>query len=174
MGKAVRLSLAAAFVMLSSMTAQAADITIYAPNIVAGPLKKLAESWTVATGNKVIFAGFNVGRVRTAVEKDDPGDVVVAPTGNFTDFAPKLKSTSGRWRIPSAWWSSPVDISPRKIHRLAKKAGVLDMPTQGGPDRRHGGEMSASRIRRRQARPIKGMIGDAIVRGDAEFGGCQC
>ena len=80
------LALAVAFVVLAPLHARAADITVYAPNIVAGPLRKLAESWTAETGNKVTFAGFNVGRVRTAVEKNDPGDVVVAPTGNFTEL----------------------------------------------------------------------------------------
>ena len=43
------------------------------------------------------FAGFNVGRIRTAVATDAiPADVVVAPTGDFTDFAPKLTAGSER------------------------------------------------------------------------------
>jgi ABC-type molybdate transport system substrate-binding protein len=56
--KAVRhLGLAIAFVAASSLAAQAADITVYSPNIVNGPLQKLADAWTAETGNKVIFAG---------------------------------------------------------------------------------------------------------------------
>src|SRR5712672_3118014 len=100
LGDVVRhLGFAVAFILLSSAaqtSAWAADITVYAPNIVAGPLQALAAAWTAATGNKVTFAGFNVGRVRAAVEKNDPGDVVVAPTSNFADFAPKLKAGSER------------------------------------------------------------------------------
>ncbi|HMH65977.1 MAG TPA: hypothetical protein VK515_10340, partial [Rhizomicrobium sp.] len=72
------LGFAIAFTALSSLAAQAADITVYSPAIVNGPLKKLAESWTAETGNKVTFAGNNVGRVRTAVTTDVPADVVVA------------------------------------------------------------------------------------------------
>ena len=88
------LMLAAALIVFAHPGAQncawAADITVYSPNIVNGPLQKLADAWTAETGNKVTLAGFNVGKVRAAVDKDDPGDVVVAPTRDFTDFAPKL------------------------------------------------------------------------------------
>ena len=90
-----RLHLAALLLLLSS-GAQAADITVYSPGIVNGPLTKLAEAWTAQTGNKVTFAGFNVGRIRTAVGNDDPGDVVIAPTVDFTAFAPKLTPGSQR------------------------------------------------------------------------------
>ena len=96
------LSLAALFLILSPLAARAADITVYSPGIVNGPLQKLADVWSAQTGNKVIIAGFNVGRIRTALGKDDPGDVVVAPTGDFAGFAPKLKPGSERTlgRIP--------------------------------------------------------------------------
>lgn len=181
MGEAVRLNLAAAFVMLSSMTAQAADITIYAPNIVAGPLRKLAESWTAETGNKVTFAGFNVGRVRTAVEKNDPGDIVVAPTGNFAEFAPKLAQGSERplGRIPfgvvvKTGGTHPDISSHEKFVAFVKKTGVLAHadPKTGSLT----GAMVEEMLKRSEfagveARPIKGMIGDAIARGDAPYGG---
>jgi molybdate transport system substrate-binding protein len=181
LGEAVRcLVFAVAFTLLSS-AAQAADITVYAPNIVAGPLKLLAADWTAATGNKVIFAGFNVGRVRTAVEKDDPGDVVVAPTGNFADFAPKLKAGSEciLGRIPfgvvvKAGGAHPDISSHEKFVAFTKKAGVLAYadPKVGSLT----GAMVEEMLKRPEfsgvePRPIKGMIGDAIVRGDAQFGG---
>ena len=177
----MRLRLAVALVALSAGAAEAADITLYAPNIVAGPLKKLAESWTAETGNKVIFAGFNVGRVRTAVGKDDPGDVVVAPTGDFTDFAPKLVAGSarslGRIRfgvVVKAGGAHPDISSHDKFVAFTKKAGVLAYadPKVGSLT----GGMVEEMLKRPEfvgvePRPIKGMIGDAIVRGDAEFGG---
>ena len=129
------MSLAAILVVLSSLAAQAADITVYAPNIVAGPLKILAAEWTAATGNKVAFAGFNVGRVRAAVEKDDPGDVVVAPTGNFAEFVPKLKTGSERvlGRIPfgvvvKAGGAHPDISSHEKFVAFTKKAWCWPMP----------------------------------------------
>jgi molybdate transport system substrate-binding protein len=174
------LGFAVAFIV-SSSAAQAADITVYAPNIVAGPLKVLAADWTAATGNKVTFAGFNVGRVRAAVEKNDPGDVVVAPTGNFADFAPKLKAGSERvlGRIPfgvvvKAGGAHPDISSHEKFVAFTKKARVLAYadPKVGSLT----GAMVEEMLKRPEfsgvePRPIKGMIGDAIVRGDAEFGG---
>ena len=65
--------LLAALIVLAPCGAQAADITVYSPGIVNGPLKQLAASWTAETGNKVNFAGNNVGRIRTAVTTDAPG-----------------------------------------------------------------------------------------------------
>ncbi len=176
-----QLSLATLFLALSSVGAFAADITVYAPNIVAGPLRKLAESWTAETGNKVTFAGFNVGRVRTAVEKNDPGDVVVAPTGNFTEFAPKLTPGSERplGRIPfgvvvKAGGAHPDISSHEKFVAFTKKTGVLAYadPKVGSLT----GGMVEEMLKRPEfagveARPIKGMIGDAIARGDAPYGG---
>ena len=175
------LHFAIALVLLAPLQAQAADITVYAPNIVAGPLHKLADAWTAETGNKVTFAGFNVGRVRTAVENNDPGDVVVAPTGNFEDFALKLKPASVRalGRIPfgvvvKAGGAHPDISSREKFVAFIKKAGVLAYadPKVGSLT----GGMVEEMLKRPEfagveARPIKGMIGDAIVRGDAEFGG---
>jgi molybdate transport system substrate-binding protein len=175
------LGLAATFVALSSFAAQAADITVYSPGIVNGPLKTLADAWTAETGNKVTFAGNNVGRIRTAVGKDDPGDVVVAPIGDFADFAPKLKPGSeralGRIRfgvVVKAGGAHPDISTHDKFVAFTKKAGVLAYadPKVGSLT----GGMVEEMLKRPEfagveARPIKGMIGDAIARGDAEFGG---
>ena len=179
------LMLAAALIVFAHPGAQncawAADITVYSPNIVNGPLQKLADAWTAETGNKVTLAGFNVGKVRAAVDKDDPGDVVVAPTRDFTDFAPKLAPGSQRalGRIPfaivvKAGGAHPDISSHEKFVAFVKKAGVLAFA-----DPRVGsliGAMVEDMLKRPEfvgvePRPIKGMIGDAIVRGDAEFGG---
>jgi molybdate transport system substrate-binding protein len=175
-----RLRLAAVFVLLSP-AAQAADITVYSPNIVNGPLAKLADAWTAETGNKVIFTGFNVGRIRAAVGKDDPGDVVIAPTTDFASFAPKLAGGSERalGRIPfavvvKAGGPHPDISSHDKFVAMVKQAGVLAYadPKVGSLT----GAMVEDMLKRPEfagvePRPIKGMIGDAIVRGDAEFGG---
>ena len=172
--------LAALLVLLSS-GARAADITVYSPGIVNGPLTKLAQAWTAQTGNKVTFAGFNVGRIRTAVGKDDPGDVVIAPTTDFVAFAPKLAPGSRRplGRIPfgmvvKAGGPHPDISSHDKFVAVVKQAGVLAYadPKVGSLT----GAMVEDMLKRPEfsgvePRPIKGMIGDAIVRGDAEFGG---
>lgn len=173
--------LAFTLALLAPLGARAADITVYSPNIINGPLQKLADAWTAETGNKVTFAGFNVGRIRAAVGKDDPGDVVVAPTGDFRDFAPKLKPGSERplGRIPfgvvvKAGGAHPDISSHEKFVAFTKKAGVLAYadPKVGSLT----GAMVEEMLKRPEfagvePRPIKGMIGDAIVRGDAEFGG---
>jgi len=170
-----------AFAICAPLAAQAADITVYSPNIVNGPLAKLADAWTAETGNKVTLAGFNVGRVRAALDKDDPGDVAVAPTSNFADFAPILKPGSQHvlGRIPfgvvvKAGGAHPDISTHAKFVAFAKKAGVLAYadPKVGSLT----GAMVEDMLKRPEfagvePRPIKGMIGDAIVRGDAEFGG---
>jgi molybdate transport system substrate-binding protein len=170
-----------ALLLLLAPAAQAVELTVYSPQIVNGPLRKLADEWAAQTGNKVTFAGFNVGRVRTAVEKDDAGDVVIAPTANFTDFAPKLVPGSERplGRIPFGVvvkkGGAHPDISTKeKFVAFTKKTGVLAYA-----DPRNGsltGAMVQDMLKRPEfvgvePRPIKGMIGDAIARGDAEYGG---
>ena len=175
-----RFQLAAVFLLLSS-GAQAGDITVYSPGIVNGPLTKLAEAWTAETGNKVTFAGFNVGRIRTAVGQDAAGDVVVAPTSDFADFAPKLapgsQHTLGRILfgiVVKAGGPHPDISTHEKFVAFVKQAGVLAYanPKVGSLT----GGMVEDMLKRPEftgvePRPIKGMIGDAIVRGDAEFGG---
>lgn len=171
----------AALLLLLSSGARAADITVYSPGIVNGPLTKLAQAWTAETGNKVTFAGFNVGRIRTAVGNDTPADVVVAPASDFTGFAPKLVPGSqqplGRVLfgvVVKAGGPHPDISTHEKFVAFVKQAGVLAYanPKVGSLT----GGMVEDMLKRPEfagvePRPIKGMIGDAIVRGDAEFGG---
>jgi molybdate transport system substrate-binding protein len=172
----------ALFFLLLSSSARAADITVYSPGIVNGPLTKLAEAWTAETGNKVTFAGFNVGRIRAAVTNNTtPADVVVAPTSDFTDFAPKLVPGSqqplGRvlfGMVVKAGGPHPDISTHEKFVAAVKQAGVLAYanPQVGSLT----GGMVEDMLKRPEfsgvePRPIKGMIGDAIVRGDAQFGG---
>jgi len=175
-----RLHLATVLLLLSP-AAQAAEITVYSPGIVNKPLTQLAQAWTAETGNKVTFAGFNVGRVRAAVENGDAGDVVIAPTGNFPDFAASLAPGSERplGRIPFAvvvktGGAHPDISSHAKFVAFARKAGAIAYadPKVGSLT----GAMVEEMLKRPEfvgvePRPIKGMIGDAIARGDAEFGG---
>ena len=177
----MRLPLAILFLTLSS-AAQAGDITVYSPGIVNGPLTRLAQAWTAETGNKVTFAGFNVGRIRTAVDNDTtPADLVVAPTSDFAGFAPKLITGSqqplGRvlfGMVVKAGGLHPDISSHEKFVAAVKQAGVLAYadPKVGSLT----GGMVEDMLKRPdfagvEPRAIKGMIGDAIVRGDAQFGG---
>ena len=176
-----RLHLAAVLLLLSP-AAQAAEITVYSPGIVNKPLTQLAQAWTAETGNKVTFAGFNVGRIRTAVSTDVvPADVVVAPTGDFKDFGPKLAAGSERplgrilfGLVVKAGGPHP-DISTReKFVAAIKQAGVLGFanPQVGSLT----GGMVEEMLKRPEfagveRRPVRGLIGEAIARGDAPFGG---
>jgi molybdate transport system substrate-binding protein len=174
------LQLAALLVLLSS-GARAADITVYSPGIANGPLVKLAQAWTAETGNKVTFAGFNVGRIRTAVANNAQADVVVAPSADFAGFAPKLVPGSQRslgrvlFGIVVKSGGPHPDISTHaKFVAAIKQAGMLAYanPKVGSLT----GGMVEDMLKRPEfagvePRPIRGMIGDAIVRGDAEFGG---
>jgi molybdate transport system substrate-binding protein len=176
-----RITLAVVLALLAPVGAQAGDITVYSPGIVNGPLRKLAEAWTAETGNQITFAGNNVGRIRTAVSTDAPGDVVVAPTSDFEDFAAKLQPGSERALgriifaiVVKAGGAHPDISTPEKFVAFVKKAGVLAYanPATGSLT----GAMVEQMLKRPEfsgvePRPIKGMIGDAIVRGDAEFGG---
>jgi molybdate transport system substrate-binding protein len=172
----------AAFFLLLPVSAQAVELTVYSPQIVNAPLRKLADAWSAQTGNKVTFAGFNVGRVRTAVTTDvTPADIMVAPTKGFADYAAKQVPGSAQplgriiFGVVVKKGGAHPDISSKaKFIAFAKQAGVI-----GHADPKNGsltGAMVEDMLKRPEfagveARPIKGMIGDAIGRGDAEFGG---
>jgi molybdate transport system substrate-binding protein len=181
-GNAMRRLYLAAFLLLLPVGVQAAEITVYSPQIVNAPLRKLADAWTAQTGNKVTFAGFNVGRVRTAVTTDvAPADVMVAPTNGFAEYVGKQVAGSARplgrivFGVVVKKGGAHPDISSKaKFIAFAQKAGVI-----AHADPKNGsltGAMVEDLLKRPEfagveARPIKGMIGDAIGRGDAEFGG---
>lgn len=175
-----QLGIAFVLVVLTSLGARAADITVFSPGIVNGPLRKLADSWTEQTGNKVTITGGNVGRIRTAVNTDVPADLVFAPSANLKDLAPKLKPRSekplGRiifGIVVKAGGRHPDISTQEKFVAFTKQAGTLAYanPAVGSLS----GAMVEEMLKRPEFAgvkplPIKGMIGDAIVRGDAEFG----
>lgn len=174
------LGIAVALIALSSLGARAADITVFSPGIVNGPLNKLAASWTAQTGNKVTITGGNVGRIRTAVNTDVPADLVFAPSADIRELAPKLKPGSARplgrinfGIVVKAGGHHPDISTQEKFVAFTKQAGVLAYanPAVGSLS----GAMVEEMLKRPEFTgvrplPIKGMIGDAIVRGDAEFG----
>ena len=173
--------LALAAVILLSPAAQAADITVFSPGIANGPLKALAQSWQLETGNKVTITGGNVGRIRTAVQTDAPADLVVSTPAELKDLAAKLKPGSehaiGRiifGVVVKAGGVHPDISTQEKFIAFTKKAGTLAYanPAVGSLS----GAMVEEMLKRPEfvgvkPLPIKGMIGDAIARGDAEFGG---
>jgi molybdate transport system substrate-binding protein len=171
----------AVLLLVSSVAARAAEITVYSPGIANGPLRKLAERWMAQSGNTVTITGGNVGRIRTAVQSGAPGDIVLAPPADLADLSARLVPGSDRkvgrilfGVVVKAGGAHP-DISTRdKFVAFARQAGTLAYanPAVGSLS----GAMVEDMLKRPEFAgvrplPIKGMIGDAIVRGDAQFGG---
>lgn len=160
--------------------ARAADITVFSPGIANGPLRTLAANWQARTGNKVTITGGNVGRIRAAVESDTPADLVLAPTPDLADLSPRLVGGSGKpvgriiFGIVVKAGGAHPDISTREeFVAFAKKAGVLAYANPAV------GSLSGGMVEKMlktpefagvKGLPIKGMIGNAVVRGDAAYG----
>ena len=127
-----RFHLAALFVFLSP-AAQAADITVYSPGIVNAPLTTLAQAWTAETGNKVTLAGFNVGRIRTAVGERRAGRCGDCADRRFRRFRAQAGVRQPARAGPhsrSALWSRravriPIFPAMTKFVAMVKQAGVL-------------------------------------------------
>lgn len=170
-----------AVAMTAAVPAFAADITVFSPGISNGPLHKLAEAWTAETGNKVTITGGNIGRIRAAVETDQPADLVLTTPAEMKDLAAKLKPGSARpvgriifGVVVKAGGRHPDISTEEKFVAFTREAGTLAYanPAVGSLS----GAMVEEMLKRPEFAgvkplPIKGMIGDAIVRGDAEFGG---
>lgn len=160
--------------------ANAANITIFSPGIANGPLRALAAQWQARTGNTVSITGGNVGRIHTAVTNDTPADLVLAPPSDLKDLSARLAMGSekpvGRILfgiVVKAGGAHPDISTPEKFVAFTHKAGTLAYanPAVGSLS----GAMVEAMLKRPEFQgvtplPIKGMIGDAIVRGDAEFG----
>lgn len=71
--------------LLTPLAAAAADLTVFAPGVTTGGLRKLANSWTIETGNRVNIIGGTIGAVKTDVTSDVPGDIVMLPPDELTD-----------------------------------------------------------------------------------------
>jgi len=169
----------AALLVLCAQSSQAATLTIFSPGIANGPLRTLAAKWQAETGNTVTITGGNVGRIRAAVTSDTPADLVLAPAADMKDLSAKLAANTrplGRiifGIVVKAGGPHPDISTPGKFIAFAKQAGTLAYanPAVGSLS----GAMVETMLKQPEFAgvaplPIKGMIGDAIVRGDAQFG----
>jgi molybdate transport system substrate-binding protein len=79
--------------VLLPLSAEAADITVFAPGITTAGLRKLANAWMIETGNRVNLVGGTVGAVKNDVTSGMPGDIVMVPAQELKDkqIAAKLK-----------------------------------------------------------------------------------
>jgi molybdate transport system substrate-binding protein len=175
--------IAAALVVLMPLAAEAAEITVFAPGITTAGLRKLANAWTIETGNRVNLIGGTVGAVKTDVTSDMPGDIVMVPVDELkdTEIAAKLKpgTTAPVGRIlfgliVKAGAPHP-DISTVKKFAAALKAGsgvgFNDPATQS-----LGGQMVAAMLMRPQfkgvnAVPLKQGAAGGVTDGTVPMAG---
>jgi len=158
----------------------ARPITVQSPGIVIAPLRKLAAQWTAQTGQEVVVKGGNVKSVSEAVASGAPDDVVLLPVTNLDGLATDVTRDSRRpvgrvaFGVVAKEGTPHPDIATEtKFTRFVQSAGALAFsdPATGSLS----GTIVAKMLARPQfkgARPLpsKGMVGEAIVRGDATFG----
>jgi molybdate transport system substrate-binding protein len=83
--------IAAALAVLVPLSAEATEITVFAPGITTAGIRKLANEWTIETGNRVNIIGGTVGAVKDDVSSGMPGDIVMLPGEEMKAVAAKLK-----------------------------------------------------------------------------------
>jgi uncharacterized protein GlcG (DUF336 family)/ABC-type molybdate transport system substrate-binding protein len=162
---------AATLAALLPLAAAAAEITVFAPGITTAGLRKLANDWTIQTGNRVNLIGGTVGAVKTDVTSGMPGDIVMVPAEELKDpeIAAKLQpGTSvpvGRilfGLIVKAGAPHPDISSVRKFAAALKSAsgvGFNDPATQS-----LGGQMVAAMLTKPE---FKGVVGVPLKQGAA-------
>jgi uncharacterized protein GlcG (DUF336 family)/ABC-type molybdate transport system substrate-binding protein len=156
--------------VLLPVTAVAGDlITVFAPGVTTAGIRKLANAWTIETGNRVNIIGGTIGAVKDDVTSGMSGDIVMLPPDELKEVAAKLKpGTSapiGRilfGLIVKSGTPHP-DISTVKKFAAALKAssgvGFNDPATQS-----LGGQMVAAMLTRPE---FKGVIGKPLKEGAA-------
>ena len=65
--------------VLAPVTAVATDLTAFSPGVTAAGLRKLANAWTLETGNRVSIISGTIGLIKNDVMSDMPGDLVLLP-----------------------------------------------------------------------------------------------
>jgi molybdate transport system substrate-binding protein len=165
------LLIAAALAVLLPLAAEAAEITVFAPGVTTAGIRKLANAWTIETGNRVNIIGGTIGAVKGDVTSGMPGDIAMLPPEDLKDkeVAAKLQPGTtvpvGRilfGLIVKAGAPHP-DISTVKKFAAALKAasgvGFNDPATQS-----LGGQMVAAMLTKPE---FKGVIGVPLKQGAA-------
>lgn len=70
----------------------ATDLTVFSPGVTAAGLRKLANAWTLETGNRVNIISGTIGVIKNNVMSDMPGDVVLLPPLEMKDISGKVKA----------------------------------------------------------------------------------
>lgn len=154
--------LAAALAVVAPLAAQAAAITVFSPGVTTAGLRKLANAWTIETGNRVDIIGGTIGAVKDDVTTGMPGDIVMLPNADLKDVAAKLKPGStvpvGRilfGLIVKSGAPHPDISSPGKFAAALKAAsgvGFNDPATKS-----LGGQMVFDLLQRPQFKGVNGV-----------------
>jgi molybdate transport system substrate-binding protein len=162
--------IAVVLAVLLPVAAEAGEfITVFAPGVTTAGIRKLANAWTIETGNRVNIIGGTIGAVKNDVTSGMPGDIVMLPPDELKEVAAKLKpGTSvpiGRilFGLIVKSGAPHPDISTVKKFAAVLKAssgvGFNDPATQS-----LGGQMVAAMLTRPE---FKGVIGKPLKEGAA-------
>ena len=164
---------------LSSIAAQAADVTVFSSGVTNSGLRKLAVAWSLETGNRVVFKGANVGDVKNNVASEEPGDIAILLSGDVKDVAARLKPGSEVVLGRALFGLSVKAGSPHPdISTVKKFAAVLKAST--GLGHPTGTSLSGQMVDQMLARPeFKGVknlplrenAALVVVNGHAQYGG---
>ena len=75
-----------------SHAACAGDITVFTSGVTNGGIYKLAIAWSLETGNQVKFRTGGIDNIKSYVDADVPGDVVLLPPQEMAAASAKLKA----------------------------------------------------------------------------------
>lgn len=166
-----RVFIAAALAVLLPLAADAAQITVFAPGVTTAGIRKLANAWSLESGNRVNIIGGTIGAVKTDVTAGMPGDIVMLPPADLKDkdVAAKLQPGTavpvGRilfGLIVKAGAPHPDISTVRKFAAALKAAsgvGFNDPATQS-----LGGTMVFEMLKRPE---FKGVVGVPLKQGAA-------
>jgi molybdate transport system substrate-binding protein len=176
----MRIFLLSAALLLSSMTAQAAEITVLAPGLIGPGFATLAAQWKAQTGNSAVIGGGagTVGKIEQTIAAGGAADLVLLPPGEFAGMAGKLKPGSEK-KVGRVLFGLAVktgaphpDIStPEKFRAALKgKSVAYNDPANGSL----AGKMVEALLKRPEyagvnAGPSKVQGGQAVAAGNADM-----
>jgi uncharacterized protein GlcG (DUF336 family) len=124
---------------LSGGTASAADITVFTSGVTNGGIYKLAVAWSLETGNQVKFKSGGIGNIKSYVDMDVSGDVVLLPPEEMVVVSAKLKPGTvapigtALFGLDVKQGAAHPDISTiSKFATALKSGGGIGYPDPGG------------------------------------------
>ena len=79
------LALATAFVLATSLGAQAADLTVFAASSLKTALDQIATTWQTSTGNTVTISYESSAKLAKQIEQGAPADIFISASETWMD-----------------------------------------------------------------------------------------